>query len=101
MSERIEVEPLGEHDYLVRAWHSAGVAESRFRAGESVLGRVGKGPADEQYVVERSVSYLLAHQPVIDLPPMVDLDDMAAAFDDFLDYLRASGPADGPGPDAG
>jgi hypothetical protein len=28
------------------------------------------------------------HQPVFDLPPMVDLDDMAAAFDDFPARLR-------------
>lgn len=88
MSEQIEVEPLGEHDYLVRARHRAGVAESRFRASPSVLDRVGADAADEQRVVEQSVSFLLTHQSALDLPALVDLDDMAAAFDDYFDYLR-------------
>lgn len=88
MSEQIEVEPLGEHDYLVRAHHSGGVAESRFRATESVLEQVGADAGDEQRVVERSVAFLLERQPVIDLPSMVDLDDLAAVFDDYLDHLR-------------
>jgi Holliday junction resolvase-like predicted endonuclease len=88
MTEQIEVEPLGEHDYLVRAHHSAGVVESRFRASAQVLEQIGASQADEQRVIEHSAAYLLAHQPVIDLPPMIDLDDMAAAFDDYLTRLR-------------
>lgn len=90
MSEQIEVEALGEHDYLVRAQYSAGTAESRFRATPDVLAQLGASEADEQRVIAESASFLLAHQPVIDLPAMVDLDDLAAAFDDYLPRLRAS-----------
>lgn len=86
--EKIEVEPLGEHDYLVRAHHSAGVVESRFRASANVLEQIGAGEGQEQRVIEYSAAYLLARQPVIDLPPMIDLDDLAAAFDDYLTRLR-------------
>lgn len=88
MSEQIEVEPLGDHDYLVRVRHSAGEIESRFRASEDVLSGLGAAAADEQRVVEETAAYLMDHQPAIDLPPMVDLDDMAAAFDDYLARLR-------------
>ena len=88
MSEQIEVEPLGDHDYLVRMRHSGGVIESRFRANEDVLAGLGVAAADEQRVVEATAALLVEHQPVIDLPPMVDLDDMAAAFDDYPAQLR-------------
>jgi len=88
MSETIEVEPLGEHDYLVRARHGGAVVESRFRSTADVLDRLGVSEADEQRVIEETASYLFEHQPVIDLPPMVDLDDMAAAFDDYIAQLR-------------
>jgi hypothetical protein len=88
MPEQIEVEPLGEHEYLVRARHGGGDLESRFRASRNVLDRAGVRAGDEQRAIEHSVAFLLEHQPVIDLPPMVDLDDMAAAFDDYLGFLR-------------
>ncbi|MBR7838759.1 hypothetical protein KDL01_36160 [Actinospica durhamensis] len=88
MAENIEVEPLGEHDYLVRARYPEGVAESRFRAGPNLLEQLGASPADEQRLVEHSASYLLAHQPVIDLPPMVDLEDLAAVYDGYLAEMR-------------
>jgi hypothetical protein len=88
MSEQIEVEALGDHDYLVRVRHSAGVAESRFRVTPDVLAKIDASEDDGQRVVEQSAVLLLAHQPAIDLPAMVDLDDMAAAFDDYLPRLR-------------
>jgi hypothetical protein len=88
VSEQIEIQPLGEHDYLVCAHYSAGMIESRFRASPDVLDQIGASPAEERRVIEETASYLLAHQSVIDMPPMVDLDDMAAAFDDYLAQMR-------------
>ncbi|MBR7825030.1 hypothetical protein KDK95_01840 [Actinospica sp. MGRD01-02] len=88
MSEQIEVEALGDHDYLVRVRHSTGVEESRFRVTPEVLAKIGASEDDGRRVVEQSAALLLAHQPAIDLPAMVDLDDMAAAFDDYLPRLR-------------
>lgn len=88
VNAQIEVEPLGGHDYLVRAHHPAGVVESRFRAGAALLEQIGAAPGDESRVVERSAAYLLEHQPVIDLPPMVDLEDIAAVYDDYVTRLR-------------
>jgi hypothetical protein len=88
MSEQISVEFLEEHDYLVRVHHSAGMVESRFRASPDVLAQLGLAAADQQRTVEESARYLLDRQPAIDLPPMVDLDDMAAAFDDYATSLQ-------------
>lgn len=83
MSEQIQIEPLGGHDYLVRARHTEGVIESRFRAGREVLELLAVPESREAAVVEESAAFLTERQPVIDLPPLVDLDDVAAAYDDY------------------
>jgi hypothetical protein len=96
MSEQIEVEHVGDHDYLVRARGGGQVVESRFRATSDVLTHLGASAADEQRVVEQAATYLMERQPLIDLPPLVDLDDLAAAFEDFPAWLseRMTGTAD-------
>jgi hypothetical protein len=88
MSEQISVELLEDHDYLVRVHHSAGMIESRFRASPDVVDSLGLPASEERRTVEESARYLLDRQPAIDLPPMVDLDDMAAAFDDYVTSLQ-------------
>lgn len=88
MSEQIEVEHLGGHDYLVRALGGGEAVESRFRATSDVLARLGVAGADERRAIEQTAAYLLEHQPLVDLPPLVDLDDVAAAYDDFPARLR-------------
>lgn len=87
MSEQFQVESMGDHDYLVRARHSDGVVESRFRANPAVLDRLRVSEADERRVVRESVAYLAERQSVVDLPQMVDLEDVAAAYDDYIDEL--------------
>lgn len=89
--ERIQlrVEPLGDHEYLVVAGADARTAESRFRATPEILDELGaRGPAAEQLVVRETAAFLTEHQPVVDLPQMVDLDDVAAAYDGYLGELR-------------
>jgi len=61
--------------------------ESRFRASEAVAERLHALPADERRLVEETAEFLVERQSVIDLPPMVDLDDVAACYDDYLEQL--------------
>ncbi|GAB2798043.1 hypothetical protein GCM10027073_32630 [Streptomyces chlorus] len=82
MPEQFQIEPMGEHDYLVRVRYSGGVIESRFQASPAVVDELDAAEADEQRVIEETALYLAERQPVIDLPPMVDLDDVAAAYGD-------------------
>ena len=59
MPEQFQIEPMGDHDYLVHVRYSGGV-------------------------IEETALYLTERQPVMDLPPMVDLDDVATAYGDQL-----------------
>ncbi|MDH6125437.1 hypothetical protein [Kitasatospora sp. GP82] len=87
MSAQFQVEPLGDHEYLVRARHGEEAVESVFRASETVLDELRVQPADEQRVVEETAAFLAERQAVIDFPGMVDLEDVVAGYADYLDQL--------------
>jgi hypothetical protein len=86
MSEQFQIESMGDHDYLVRSRQSSGVVESRFRASPAVLDQLD-APHDERRVVEETAVYLAERQAVMDLPQMVDLEDVAAAYGDYIEEL--------------
>ncbi|MET9888191.1 hypothetical protein ABZZ20_34775 [Streptomyces sp. NPDC006430] len=68
------------------------------QASPDVVAQVGAAEADEQRVIEETALYLAERQPVMDLPPLVDLDDVAAAYGDhyIAELSRASRIPDGP-----
>ncbi|MCD9877994.1 hypothetical protein [Streptomyces guryensis] len=53
-----------------------------------VMEALGADDAAEPRVVRETAAFLLDHQPVIDLPPLIDLDDVVAACDGYLEELR-------------
>lgn len=94
MSELFEVEPLGDHEFLLRVRAGEETVESTFRASASITEELHVASADEQRLVERTAEFLIERQPVIDLPPFVDLDDVAASYGDYLELIgRRLGPS--------
>ncbi|MCQ4083951.1 hypothetical protein NGB36_26035 [Streptomyces sp. RB6PN25] len=87
MSEQLHIEPLGDHEYLLRARETRGTVVSRFQANPSVLEELHVPEAEEQRVVNETAAFLAERQPLIDLPQMVDLEDVAAAYSDYVDVL--------------
>lgn len=86
--ERPQIETLGEHRYLVRAWQDDDPVEILVRATPEVVARLTHDEAAEIRVVEGTAAYLMARQRADDLPPQLDLDDIVAAYDGFEDDLR-------------
>jgi hypothetical protein len=88
MGLEIQIDPLGDHEYLVRFAKDGQEAMSRFQASESVVDQLGVPSTEELRLVAETAGYLAERQPVIDIPPMIDLDDVAAAYgDDYLGEL--------------
>ncbi|MEU1290010.1 hypothetical protein [Kitasatospora sp. NPDC005856] len=84
----IRIEPLGDHEYLVRFPTAGEEITSRFQASEATVDRLKAPGAGEERIVAETALFLTRRQPVIDIPPMIDLDDVAAAYgDDYLDEL--------------
>ncbi|MDQ0822533.1 hypothetical protein QFZ79_000271 [Arthrobacter sp. V4I6] len=88
MEAQFEVEALIEHEYLVRTQAEGEVIESRFRVDPGVLEQLELEGADERQVVRQTAVFLATHQPIIDFPPMLDLADVIASYDDYPERLR-------------
>lgn len=79
------LEPLGDHDYLVRFTQDKNTVVVRVHADPEVVVQIAD---DEQRVVAATAAYLIARQSADDLPEQVDLDTVAAAYDDYIADLR-------------
>ncbi|OBG41483.1 hypothetical protein [Mycobacterium sp. E3198] len=83
------IEALGDHDYLVRVEQGEELVTVRLRATPEVVARIGGPDADETRVVAASIAYLIARQRPDELPEQLDLDDIIAAYDGYLDDLHS------------
>ncbi|GGM49339.1 hypothetical protein GCM10012275_20260 [Longimycelium tulufanense] len=88
MAEQFQVEPVAEHEYLIRVDADGQPLESRFHVDPDVLQELGIADADEQQVVEYSARFLSEQQPLIAFPELVDLRDFVATYDDYPEHLR-------------
>lgn len=88
MRGEFQIEPLGDHEYLVAIRSGDEKAEIEFHATSDVMEALGVDDAAEQHVVRETAAYLLDHQAVVDLPPLIDLDDVSAAYDGYLEELQ-------------
>jgi|GEM_PF-1578191 len=98
---QLQVEDLGDHRYQVHLdpHDSAdGPVEVVIQARPAVLARFASDRCSETAVVAGTVAYLLTHQNPEDLPAQVDLEDVAAAYDDFPAELRRWLDSSGPTP---
>jgi len=88
MHEVVEIDPQGEHQFVVRLRLGDEVAESWFRLSSALLEEWGV--TDEEDFVRKTVVYLLRHQEIADFPDIVELEDVIATYDDYLDSMRAT-----------
>ncbi|MFF2628565.1 hypothetical protein [Kitasatospora sp. CB02891] len=89
MAADIRVEPLGDREYLVRVEQGSAQASTQVRVTDGVFDRTGLPEVEEGRVVHETVAFLIERQPVIDIPPMIDLDDLADAYgDSYLEELE-------------
>ncbi|MCA4131586.1 hypothetical protein [Arthrobacter sp. M4] len=88
MDNTFKIELVNDNEYLVRSDSEGHTVESLFRTDPGFLEEIGLAHAQGERVVEETAHFLAAHQPVIDFPPMIDLEDIAAAYEDFPEHLR-------------
>ena len=89
MEKSFDVELVNQDEYLVR-WASEGqTGESVFRITPEFLAEAGLDGQDGQLITEETANFLAEHQPVIDFPQTVDLEEIAAAYPDFAQQLRS------------
>ncbi|WP_326545536.1 hypothetical protein QGN32_17285 [Mycolicibacterium sp. ND9-15] len=82
------IEALGDHDYLVHIPQDEDLIAIRIRANPEAVARIAGPHADETSVVAATVTYLTVRQRPDDLPEQLDLDDVIAAYSDYVDELQ-------------
>ena len=89
MEQQFDIELVNQNEYRVSAEAEGQNVESLIRSDPGFLAGIGLGSFEEQAVIEETSRFLAEHQSVIDFPPVIDLEDIAAAYDDYADQLRA------------
>ena len=64
----VRVERAGEHDYLITVAEEERDVEFRLRVAPTAVARLGLRPDQEARTAAVTAAYLIARQPVIDLP---------------------------------
>ncbi|MCV7278485.1 hypothetical protein H7J88_02345 [Mycolicibacterium flavescens] len=91
------IEALGDHEFLIRFTLDADTVAIQVRADPEIVARIAGPDPDEARVVAATAAFLIARQRPDDLPPQLDLDDVAAAYDGYVAELHdqiGSAPAD-------
>lgn len=87
-SRHPRVKILGEHRYLVTIGHEDGDLQIAVYANPDFISKLAAPPGSETQIVVGTIAYLTARQSTDDLPPQLDLEDVAAAYDGFEAELR-------------
>ena len=81
----IEIDAQGENSYLVVQPSELEDVRTYVTVTPEVMDRLGTD--DEEDVVRRTVLFLRRHQEVADFPEMLDLEDVIAGYDDYLEAM--------------
>ena len=87
MATSIDIETQGDHQYVVRLQDDDEAAESWFTITADLMERLRKDGEDEEHFVRRTAEFLVQRQGVADFPDIVDLEDVIATYDDYVEYL--------------
>ena len=81
----IEIDAQGENSYLVVQPSELEDVRTYVTVTPEVMDRLGSD--DEEDVVRRTVAFLRKHQEVADFPEVLDLEDVIAGYDDYLEAM--------------
>jgi hypothetical protein len=85
MAEDIEIDVQGENSYLVVQPSELEDVRTYVTVTPEVMDRLGAD--DEEDVVRRTVLFLRKHQEVADFPEVIDLEDVIASYEDYLEAM--------------
>ena len=88
MSEQFDVERVSDHEFRIRTEAEGQAVESLLRMNPDLQEQLGLPDTDEVTIVQATARFLATHQSVIDFPPMIDLEDILATYDDFTQHLH-------------
>lgn len=81
----IEIDAQGENSFLVVQPSELEDVRTVVTVTPEMMDRLGTD--DEEDVVRRTVLFLRKHQDIADFPEYIDLEDVVASYDDYLEAM--------------
>lgn len=94
MDSTFDIERVQEHEYRIRANIEDQPVESVVRLTGDTLAQLDLPDTDEVTLVRAIAQFLAQHQSVRDFPPLIDLEDLIASYDDFPGQLKQHLPSE-------
>lgn len=88
-----EVEPVGDHEYLVQVRGTEEHVEAWVRVTPGVFDGLAMDEIeeieeiDEITLVRRTIAFLVRHQDAADFPAIVEIEDVLASYPDYRNAL--------------
>ncbi|MBG6184917.1 hypothetical protein IWX65_002895 [Arthrobacter sp. CAN_A214] len=88
MSGSFNIDQVNDHDYRMRTDTEGQTFESLFRMSPDLVEKLGLPDAEEKTIVEATAQFLSQHQSVREFPPLIDLENILATYDQYPQQLR-------------
>ena len=87
VNEISNIQELDGQTYLASITDEETTVDIRITVTPAGLERIGMAAGDQPRIVRETLQYLLERQRADELPDTLDLEDVAAAYDDYIDDI--------------
>jgi len=86
--DQVQIDAAGAHHYAITLHEGEDLVQISLHADPATVALIATDELDERRLVEETLRYLVRRQRADDLPPALDLADVAAGYDTWIDEMR-------------
>lgn len=86
--DQAHIDAVGGHHYAITLREGEDLVQINLHADPATVALIATDDRDERRLVEETLRYLVRRQRADDLPPALDLADVAAGYDTWIDEMR-------------
>ena len=86
--DEAQIDSVGGHHYAITLREGDELVQINLHADPATVALIATDPFDERRLVEETLRYLVRRQRADDLPPALDLADVAAGYDTWIEEMR-------------
>ena len=86
--DQAQIDAVGGHHYAITLREGEDLVQIRLHADPATVELIATDQLDERRLVEETLRYLVRRQRADDLPPALDLADVAAGYGTWIEEMR-------------
>ena len=87
-NDQAQIDAVGDHHYAITVREGEDLVRINLHADPATVALIATDQLDERRLVEETLRYLVRRQRADDLPPALDLADVAAGYDTWIEEMR-------------